>query len=182
MVATIPSLWPEDIKVDLLPPGTILKVQANTLGKLTQGILDAEVTTVTGEKDYVVHRLDLIAPALDGRRKRVLTATHRADYYPLVLEADCFQPRTPQGLHAIGSIISEMATNLDALKYEWPQNHGWRPIVSNQEELYKRLAEVFRSWEVRSVIESMIALSNERSQGEKPQAPGTNGTHPNPNP
>src|SRR4051794_27341877 len=93
MSTTIPSLWPNDIMVDVQPPLAVLKAQATKIGEITGGILTAEVTTVTGHNDFVVHRLDLIAPQLDDRRYRVLIATHRTDYYPVVLEADCFRPK-----------------------------------------------------------------------------------------
>lgn len=98
MPATIPSLWPDDIKVDVLPPLTILKLQAAKLREITRSILRAEVTTVTGSDDFVAHSLDLIAQALDGRRIRILTLTHRTDLYPIVIEADCFRPRETRTL------------------------------------------------------------------------------------
>lgn len=163
MAATIPSLWPDDIRVDLLPPVTILRVQAGQLGRLTGGILDADVTTVTGDKGFVVHRLDLIAPALGGRRYRALAATHRADYYPLVLEADCYRPKTRttkyNPFEPLGGLIT---TRTEALT--WPDATDWRPAVADQEEFIKKVGEVLRSREVRAVIESMIALSNEQSR------------------
>ena len=162
MTATIPNLWPDDIKVDLLPPVTILRVQAGQLSRLTGGILDADVTTVTGDKDFVVHRLDVVASALAGRRYRVLTATHRADYYPVVLEAECFRPKTRttkyNPFESPGGIVTTRTENLT-----WPDATDWRPAPANQDEFIERVREVLRSKEVRAVIESLIVLSNERS-------------------
>lgn len=162
MTTMIPTLWPEGIKVDVLPPLTILRYQAAKIRELTKGILEGEVTTVTGPDDFVSHRLDLIAPTLDGRRFRVLTATHRADFYPVVLEADCFRPQRSAFLGASLPSIGQIAT---AAMSPWPHKGDWRPVVNNQDEFLGRVGEVLRSGEVRSVIDSMIALSNEKSLG-----------------
>src|SRR5690606_17707243 len=114
--------------VDLVPPVTILRAQANKLGQLTKGILEAEVTTVTGDEDFAVHRLDLLAPALDDRRVRVLTATHRADYYPLQLEAECFRPKRPP----LAAPAPVPPPDLLPEPREWPRKNDWRPVVANQ--------------------------------------------------
>ena len=105
MSAAVTSLWPDDIKVDVLPPLAILRYQAAKLSKLTEGILEADVVTTTGHEDFAVHRLDLVAAKLDGRAYRILTATHRAAFYPVVMEADCFRPKDsyPVGRSAAGS-------------------------------------------------------------------------------
>lgn len=160
MATTIPTLWPEDIKVDVLPPLTILKYQAAKLREITKGILQAEVTTVTGSDDFVSHRLDLIAPALEGRRFRVLIATHRTDFYPVVLEADCFRPRI-----APGTVAGRMpeATEVGGGPRPWPPKNDWRPVANDQDEFLKRVGEALRAGEVRAAINSMIALSNEKN-------------------
>lgn len=161
MPATIPSLWPEDIKVDVLQPLYILKSQASKIGELTKGILEAEVTSVTGSDDFVVHRLDLIAPNLDGRRYRVLAATHRADLYPVVLEAECFRPKRT---YVAANAMARMASGeLPLPSQAWPPADDWRPVANDQDEFIKRVREVLRSGEVRAAINSMIALSNEKS-------------------
>ena len=161
MPATIPSLWPDDIKVDVLPPLTILKLQAAKLHGITKGILDAEVTTVTGPDDLVTHRLDLIAPTLDGRRTRVLVATQRTEFYPVVLEADCYRPKDSYPFGRSLAAISEVVAGMSA---EWPRSNDWRPAANDQDEFLKRIAEVLRSPTVRSIIDSLLALSNEKNQ------------------
>lgn len=172
MTATIPSLWPDDIRVDLVPPVAVLRAQAAKLGQITQGILDADVTTVTGEKDFVVHRLDLIAPALAGRRYRALTVTHRADYYPVVLEADCFRPKTRAA--AFDDPYRAAFAVAGAEELTWPRPNDWRPTTADQDDFLKKVGEVLRSKEVRSVIESMIALSNQQT-GKSEAGESTNG-------
>ena len=82
------------------------RYQAAKIRELTNGIIRAEVTTTTGHEDFVVHRLELVAPQLDNRRYGVLSATHRTDIYPVVLEADCFRPAGPYAgalLDALGA-------------------------------------------------------------------------------
>lgn len=186
MAATIPSLWP-DINVDLVPPVTILRAQATRLGQLTKGILEAEVTTVTGDKDFTMHRLDLIAPALDGRRVRVLTATHREDYYPLVLEAACFRPTTAnmlevrkQAMEMLGSSLSGIDLRTQAPMREWPPPNDWRPVAANQDDFLRLVGEVLKSMEVRSAIDSLIALSNQKQQPSEGGEQGNTGTAESP--
>src|SRR4051794_36125765 len=94
MASTIPDLWPDDITVDVVPPLAILRSQAGLLGVKTKGILRAEVTTTTGDTGYVQHHLDIVVPALQNYRARLLNATHDRDrVYPVAVEAECFMPR-----------------------------------------------------------------------------------------
>jgi hypothetical protein len=168
MTATIPNLWPEDIKVDVLPPLTILKYQAAKLREITKGILEAEVTTVSGPEDFVTHRLDLIAPALEGRRSRILSVTHRVDFYPVVLEAECFRPKESPVIGRAHAALGEIMAGLET---HWPRSNDWRPVASDQDEFIKRIGEVLRSHQVRAIIDSLIALSNEKNQPDEESTP-----------
>lgn len=170
MPATIPSLWPDDIKVDVLPPLTILKLQAAKLHGITKGILDAEVTTVTGPDDLVTHRLDLIAPTLDGRRTRVLVATQRTEFYPVLIEAEVYRP-TKVSAQAVRNLAMQgmaaamgVDTRSEYPTRDWPPVNDWRPVANNQDDFLKRIAEVLRSPTVRSIIDSLLALCNEKNQ------------------
>lgn len=186
MAATIPSLWPDDIKVDVVPPVVILRYQAAKIGELTNGIIRADVTTTTGQEDFVVHRLELIAPLLDGRRYVVLTVTHRSDFYPVVLEADCYRPRRQIIMGVTGDLarvtaaLSEVVSTIGTATHPWPNPGDWRPIAPNQDEFYKRVGEVLKSMEVRSAIDSLIALSNQRRQPSEGGEQGSNGTAESP--
>jgi len=81
MAGTIPSLWPDDIKTDVLTPLAILRTQANALRQATRGLLEARVNSLT-EDDREVHQLDIVAPALDYEH-RILTVSHNKDLvYP----------------------------------------------------------------------------------------------------
>jgi hypothetical protein len=167
MTATIPNLWPDDIKVDVLPPLAILRVQASKIHQLTKGVLLGDIQTLTGSDGFVSHRLDLIAPTLDNRRKSVVSVTHREAFYPVVIEADCYRPKIQQ--QPIGYAGAAMSLVIGAP--EWPDAKDWRPIADSQEEFLRRVGEVLKSKEVRAVIDSLLALSNEKNQpAEEPAA------------
>ncbi|HEX5874707.1 MAG TPA: hypothetical protein VFY60_08660 [Pyrinomonadaceae bacterium] len=87
----IQSLWSPDIKATVLSPLTILKGQAEALALQTGGILLAEVIEER-EEGSVLLFLDLVAPALNGSRHRILKVTHNEDMpYPARLEAEVFR-------------------------------------------------------------------------------------------
>jgi hypothetical protein len=145
MASSIPSLWADDIKVDALSPLPILRIQAGLLGEITHGLLEADVSTVSSGT-LVSHLLDLIAPALDGYRSRILTATHSADTpYPVTVDAVCF--KTPFGSEAL---------NVSREKTFMP------PGASSEQEFIRLVRQVLRSREIRSLIESLIVRSNEQ--------------------
>lgn len=130
MPSTIPDFWPNDISPLVLTPLAIMRAQVPGLERRTQGLLEAEVGSVEREKD-VVHNFDLIAPALDSFRERILVVTHdRTRVYPAALEAACFTP---------------------VLK-KW---------AMSQAQFLDLIKEVIQSTAVRSSIESLIARSNE---------------------
>lgn len=171
MPTTIPSLWPNDIMVDVHPPLEILQAQAQKISEITEGILTAEVTTVTGHEDFAVHRLDLIAPKLDGRAYRILTAMHRTDFYPVLIEAELYRPTKVPAQAVKNLAMQTMAaamgidTRTEYTLRTWPPVDDWRPTASNQREFLNRVAEVLKSPAVRAAIDSLIALSNEKAQG-----------------
>jgi hypothetical protein len=144
------SLWPQDIRVPTRSPLSILKEQAGLLNEVTKGVLQGEVTTVTGADDFVIHRLDIVTPRLDGARYRVLTITHRTALYPVVMEADVFRIARP-----LPSVARELFSEV------WPRPDDWRPVAASQEEFTARLREVLNSPHVRGLIETLILQSNE---------------------
>src|SRR5687767_8074725 len=131
MSATIPSLWPQDIRVDVLPPLVVLKVQAAKIQELTKGVLEAEITTVTGERDFTVHRLDLVAPELDDSRYRILSVTRRTEFYPVVIEAELFRPKpakVPFTPALVAPLVGAMALGIPQVSTEpdrWPHPDDW---------------------------------------------------------
>lgn len=84
----IPDLWPEYVTfTNVLTPLAILRFQASQLRRKTKNILEGEIVSEQREQDQVYHHLDLIAPALDRYRYRLLSASHNPqDVYPVAVQ------------------------------------------------------------------------------------------------
>src|SRR5258708_3506634 len=101
MATAVHSLWPSEIRPGVLSPFAILKMQAEALGTITNHILLGEVKVandVDGKETSV--SLDIVVPALENRRHRILTARHHPNLiYPAQIDADCFRPnRLTEGI------------------------------------------------------------------------------------
>ena len=156
-MATIPNLWPDDIQVDVLPPVAILRAQENMLANKTQGILHAELTA-TETEHFVQHHLDLVAPALNGYRERLLSASHRKDrIYPVTVAADCLSPKQT---HLVG-LMPQPSTE-DNAELQKPNEK----LAATQNELLEIIRSVLHSADTRSLIQSLIAKSNEINKSE----------------
>lgn len=138
MADEVASYWPDDFSVKVLSPLAVLRIQAGTLSTKTHGVLTGEVVTAKTPKT-VAHELQLIAPALEGERRTILTVTHAAkDPYPATLEAAVFKPAE------------------DKLVFE-----EWRPVAATTQEFAELVKKVLQSKQVRGVIESLLARSQE---------------------
>jgi hypothetical protein len=104
------------------------------MGHMTRGLIEAEVTTTSTSEGGVEHQLDLIAPALDGYRQRILTAGHKRD---LVYPVDVWWVAGPG----------------------WGNNAP----AYNDEEFMRVAGKALRSDYVRAMIASLIVRSNERA-------------------
>jgi len=154
----IPDMW-QDLNLNIVAPKTILDQQVEYLQSKGKGVLGAEVTTVTGTEDFVIYRLDLIAIQLGGQRYRILVATHRTEYYPVQIEADCFRPKTKSS--AVKNLVSGFMDREYTESLTWPPENDWRVIARSQDDFMDKLKTILRSAEVRSVIDSVIARTNE---------------------
>ena len=176
----LPDLWPDDIRVDVLPPVILLRAQLKGLARRTDGRLEADVSTVTGVKDFVIHRLDITAPQLGGERHRVLTATHRTAFYPVVVEAETYRPAPPRVAvaedfgrrmaKAFGSNPDIHTTMVTTDPDRWPHPDDWRPVAATQEELAARIRDVFHSPPVRAMMESLLARTHEKMLADEEAA------------
>ncbi|HWG47140.1 MAG TPA: hypothetical protein VN688_30530 [Gemmataceae bacterium] len=136
MPDTIPNLWSPDIAQNVLPPLAILRTQAGFLGQMTKGLLRAEITSMKTEK-WIQYQFDLHAPALGGYRHRLFAVGHEPDtFYPVTVEAECFAGPTTL-------------------------NEPDFPTAATQDEFLKLIGQVLQSREVRSIIQTLIARSNE---------------------
>lgn len=155
MSTAIPDLWPDDIRADVRPPVVVLRAQESLLAKKTQGILQAKLLTSESEK-LVNHSLTLIAPALNFYRVNLLSATHDQEMvYPVTVTARCwFSDFLPDG----GEEIEK------------------RRVAATEEEFIDLVRQALQSAEVRGLIQSLIARSNENHQRHPASARDGNGS------
>lgn len=145
MTSNTKSLWPAQIKPDILSPRQILSAQANALTLLTKGVLVGELSE-DKKDDEVILTLDMLAPAINYRH-RVLTARHPVGLlYPVLLDADVFRPKGIMALQGIGGIFEGKKSASQA---------------DSDDELVKLVERVLTSSAIVSMAQSLIALSNE---------------------
>lgn len=148
MPDAIPNLWPRKFSRGILTPLAVLRVQAAKFKEMTDGLLDAEVTTETVEfedgETVSVHTLELIAPPLDSYKRTILTAQHaKPGAYPVTLYSDFIEEEDED--------------------WEWDHDDENRMVANcgSQEGLFKRLGEVFGSPRLATLVESLIAQIND---------------------
>src|SRR2546425_10856528 len=78
----IPNLWPAELgDTGVLTPTSILKAQAAELARFTHGLLRGEVIASDARpKSHVF--LDVVAPALNERRRLIDVSFERGQPYP----------------------------------------------------------------------------------------------------
>jgi hypothetical protein len=136
MSEDVKSYWPDDFGVKVLTPVAVLRIQSEALSRATHGLLEADVVSAS-TKNQVSHELQLVAPALGGERRTVLTVTHqRNEPYPATLDAPVFEPADePDG--------------------------DPRPVASTMQEFTALVKRVLQSKEVRAAAQSLLARSQE---------------------
>jgi len=143
MADTIPILWSDDISIGVLSPVAILRAQAGPLGERTKGLLKVDIST--SDSDQVRHQFDLVATALGGFRRRVLIATHSKELvYPVAVEAECFHFEDRNS------------------EFEIPVLRPGQREADTEQEFINIVKKVFRSSQFRSLLQSLIARSNDR--------------------
>lgn len=146
MTVAFDDLWSDDIKVDVRSPFAVLKAQEDGLSRRTQGLLRAEVQTTISETEER-HTLDLIAPALNSYRERILLVTHRKDRaYPATVFAEVF------------------AESPDRPDWATPDEDDMKRVAATDEELIGLVRIVLRSSTVRALIHSLLARINDQKR------------------
>lgn len=154
-MTTIPDLWGQAITVNVLTPAAILNTQAALLKRKTQGIVVAELATTTDSKNIVTIKLDLVAPAVDNFRASVLAVRHKADYvYPALVSTSAFSGKGggPFGDLAWRGVEDQLSQ-----------------LAETETQFVSLLQEALQSGFILSIVQSLIAKSNEARQG--PSAP-----------
>jgi hypothetical protein len=153
MATTIPDLWSDDIRVNVLPPIAVLKAQESLLSQKTQGMLQAKLTTTETEK-LVQHQLDLVAPSLNFYRERLLSATHTPELpYPVTVTAEAFEPKSLNPMQEIGTTLAQ-ALNPSRLQRR----------AATDKEFIQLVREILQSDTVRALIHSLIARINAKAE------------------
>ena len=130
MTGTIPDLWGDQVKVDVVTPLAIMRTQGALLKQRTSGLLEIDIQT-TATLIETAHKFFVVAPSLPRYSELLFTASHLNEkVYPAFIEAAC---------------LSDSET--------------WR--ADTQNELLDLLQRIFQSPGTRSLLQSLIARSNE---------------------
>lgn len=134
MSSNIKSLWSPKIRGTAFSPLTILKGQAEALGPQTGGVLIAEVIEERNKDGKISLSMDLVVPALNGSRHRILKVNYQeGSPYPAWVEAETF-------------------------RYEYATS---RKRTNSDQEFTETVAVVLRSDEVLSLAQSLVARATE---------------------
>jgi hypothetical protein len=141
MAITIPDLWPDDLDVDVLTPQAILLKQAELLARRTKGIVSVRVHT-TGDEKQVKLLFEIWGDAI-GYRELVLEVSYPRDrVYPATLKSPILPYEDEEMEHT-------------AMAY-------------TQEDFLALTGKVFASNDIRSLIQSIIARTNEQRSWATP--------------
>ena len=147
------DFWPDEIEQKTITvPITILREQAELLGKKTKNIVKAEVVALAPSEPILLERdgvknqarvfryaFLLVAPILDNYRYHLFSISHPIDLYPIrfYLDAD--------------------------IEQEVRSNNESPTIASSEEEFSNTLKAIFGARKTVRAIQSMLA----QSQGYK---------------
>jgi hypothetical protein len=146
-MSKIPDLWSNAIDVDVLTPAAILNTQASLLKRKTQGIVIAEVGSSVDSNKIVTITFDLVAPGIDNFRARVLAVRHKAEYvYPALVSTSAFSGKG-------GGFFGD-------LKWGGIEDQLSK-LAETETEFIGLLQEALRSGFILSMVQSLIARSNE---------------------
>ena len=87
-------MWPEEIRAEVRSPRSILAEVAGSLTSRTRGLLRGEVRGQSDEKGRTILVFDIVVPALEDYRQRVLGIVYdQSQIYPVKIEAHAANPR-----------------------------------------------------------------------------------------
>lgn len=142
MTNEIPNLWSAEItNLKILSPLAIMRTQASNLEKMTRGLLKVAIEegkiAAQGQKQ-TLYNFDIVAPALNGYRHRLFGVYHEIGLvYPITFIVSA-------------EIMSQLKwLSMDNLK------------SFTEEDFTQRLGKVLKSSYTTSVIQSLLARSNE---------------------
>ena len=148
MSEQIKSLWPAEIRPHILSPMIILKAQAEALVKQTGGILSADVKRKETEGGKVELTFDIVVPALNGYRHRILNVAYDMNLpYPCIVDAEFFS----SGAKSVFRGFLEGRPPPDAFSNR----------ADSDTEFIDIIAQVLQSSHILSIAQSLIARASE---------------------
>jgi hypothetical protein len=158
MAATIPDLWPTSaLKIDILTPIAILRSQATRLSQKTQGLLVAETTVTTGSNNQIMLGLEVVAPALNNHRQRLLSVQYTKDeIYPARVSARGFRITETTRSTSLLSADKTITKSVD------------EKTAYSDNEFIKIVQEALQAPETVALLQSLIARSNEATSDSPP--------------
>lgn len=158
MLETIPNLWAGELKSTIVTPVAILRAQASQLRRLTQGVLDAEVTVRYDSDGQVVLGLEIIARGLHDYRHRLLSVRHQPDevYPATVFSGILKETKTVAEPNIWGMERPSNLSNQRKVTEEAEQK-----VAYTEEKFLAILKEVLQAPETIAALQSLIVRSNE---------------------
>ena len=151
MPDTITNLWSPQLKSKVLSPFAILRTQASQVSPMTQGMLRAEVTPISSEKQMTIN-LEVVAPALNNYRHRLLSVKHDINvYYPSIVSSN--------GLTTRETVKTGLLMNQEKLVVESVATK----TAYSEDQFVAILKEALQAPENVALLQSLIARSNEEA-------------------
>lgn len=141
------SLWPGQIRAGIQSPLAILQVQALALERQTSGVLTAEVLKKKDGGDRVELSFNIVVPALDGFRHRVMNVAHAENQpYPALISAEIFRGYVAfyDNFLTDGTVLAKTPNRADT-----------------EEEFRNIIAQVFTSTNVVTTAQGLIARATD---------------------
>ena len=105
MNTSLPQMWPEEIRAEVRSPSSILTEVAGSLTSRTRNLLAGEVRRTSDEKGRTVLVFDIVVPALDDFRQRVLSLTYNESrIYPVFVDAESVNATTMEMIQEATSL------------------------------------------------------------------------------
>lgn len=172
MPTQIPSLWPDNIDVDVVPPIAVLRHQASELRERTKGLLEAEVRSWPSKQEQgrIIHEFQIRAPALEGYTYSLFRIWHNKDFvYPAEIY---FEPWVSQ---AKTEYFEKQKRLLPAQMFGPYAVADLEPSgirsAATQTEFLEAMSDLLTSPRTKSVLMSLIARIKQAETGEEEQPP-----------
>lgn len=146
----VTSLWSSEIRPEIQSPVSILRTQARALQRQTGGVLTGDIGSKVMDENKVVLSFDIVVPALEQYRQRILNVGHTKDLpYPCIIDAELFRGDNNAYTNFLES--GQVYT-------------GVRNAAKNDAEFLDIIGNVLRSSHVVSVAQSLIARTTDAGE------------------